>query len=424
MTSGSVDAGTAPAPGGEFRSGQRNEALDVLRGFAVLGILFMNLPGYGLISADYLNPTASGWPGLADWLAWGFTHVFTEQKFMTLFCLLFGAGVVIASSRAEQAGLGAWPPFLRRSAALLALGLVHAYGIWYGDVLATYAVAAFIPFLLRRRSARTLHIVGIVLLALPFLFSVYLGLSFPRMGPRVQAALAAAWTPDAASVAAEHAAYLGSWLAQMPRRLSDAAFLQSYFLLTLFLWRAAGLMLIGMALYKSGFLTGAAPLAHYRRVAAVGTGSGLAIVICGVVYNFSHGWQVQYSMYLGNQFNYWGSVPMALGYAALVVLAVRQRWLPGLRDKLGRLGRATLTLYILHGVIGTLIFYGHGLGLYAQLPRWSLLLLVLPIWTLEYLLVRHTFIGRGPLDRLVSHFANHRRDRAMPGHALPQGSAA
>lgn len=412
-----------PAVDALIPAGSRNEAMDVLRGFAVLGILFMNLIGYGLIGSDYVNPLARGSISMPDWWAWAFTHIFTEQKFMTLFCLLAGAGTYIAAERLSNTGARVWPAFLRRSAVLLVFGLLHAYLIWYGDVLMTYAVAGFIPFMLRRCRPRTLHIVGGVLLTLPILLTLLIGFAYEQLPPIAHQGLNAAWTPEPALIAAEEAAYRGSWLAQMPRRMADAVLVQTSFLLALFLWRAAGLMLIGMALYKSGFLTGKASIATYRRTALIGIGVGLPIVIGGVVFNEMHGWNIRYSMHFGSLFNYCGSVLVALGYAALVIWAVQARRFAGLRDKLQQMGRATLTLYILHSVIGTLIFYGHGLGLYASIPRWGLLAMVVPIWLLEYVLVRYTFIGKGPLDYVMRRVTTLRPRSTAPDAALAPRSA-
>ena len=94
MSSGSTQPAAAPTPPAE-----RIVAIDILRGFALLGILIMNIQGFAMPAAAYFNPTAYGDMTAANRWVWILSHIFADQKFMTIFSLLFGAGIVLMSGK-------------------------------------------------------------------------------------------------------------------------------------------------------------------------------------------------------------------------------------------------------------------------------------------------------------------------------------
>jgi uncharacterized protein len=125
---------------------QRLESLDVLRGFAVLGILIMNIQSFSMVDAAYTNPSAFGdLTGVNRWV-WLLSHVFADQKFMSLFSLLFGAGIALMAHRLQAQGQSAAWLHYRRMFWLLLFGLGHAYLFWHGDILFTYALAGSVAF--------------------------------------------------------------------------------------------------------------------------------------------------------------------------------------------------------------------------------------------------------------------------------------
>src|SRR5579864_6524763 len=110
-------------PAGPVLEPERIVALDALRGLAVLGILVMNIHGFSQIFADYMNPTAyRGSIQGADYWIWLTNHLFAEEKMMAIFCMLYGAGIVLLSSRIEARAKSAFPIYLRRSFWLLVFG--------------------------------------------------------------------------------------------------------------------------------------------------------------------------------------------------------------------------------------------------------------------------------------------------------------
>ena len=144
----------------------RIEAIDTLRGFALLGILVMNITGMALPTAAYFSPIVYGGSTGIDYATWVFSHLFFEQKMMGIFSMLFGAGLILMFDRFQASGRPFAGFYYRRIFLLLVIGLVHSYLIWHGDILVTYALVGFVLFLFRRRTARTLVISGLCFLVL------------------------------------------------------------------------------------------------------------------------------------------------------------------------------------------------------------------------------------------------------------------
>ncbi len=129
---------------------ERYQSIDVLRGFALLGILIMNIQSFSMPGSAYLNPNSYGdLSGLNGWV-WGVGDLFANTKFMTLFTLLFGAGIIIFTERAEQKTGGAFWLYYRRIFILLLIGVVHAYCFWNGDILVWYSFTAIVIYPFRK----------------------------------------------------------------------------------------------------------------------------------------------------------------------------------------------------------------------------------------------------------------------------------
>ena len=144
-------------------AGERYFAVDVLRGFALLGILAMNIVGFGWPMAAYGNPfRGGGFDGL-DRGIWFFNHLVFEAKMMSIFSMLFGAGLVLMDQRAEARGAKIRGVYYRRILWLLVIGLFHSYLIWSGDILVLYAETGLLLYFFRNLRPRTLIILGVVL---------------------------------------------------------------------------------------------------------------------------------------------------------------------------------------------------------------------------------------------------------------------
>ena len=217
MTTAEPPIETAAAPGAApVRAGERIAAIDVLRGFAVLGILAMNVQSYSMVSAAYLNPAANDKLAGAGFSVWVLTHVFFDTKFMSIFSTLFGAGMALMAERAASRGASATGVHYRRQFWLLLLGLAHAHLIWYGDILVPYALCGFLLYSLRGLKPRKLVIAGFAMTAVTPVFFLLAASSIPNMPAEARDGLERGWAPPAAEVEAEIATYQSGWLTQLP----------------------------------------------------------------------------------------------------------------------------------------------------------------------------------------------------------------
>ena len=381
---------------------ERYQALDLLRGCAVLGILVMNIQSFAMPFAAYFNPTALGDRGTTDFAIWTMAHFLFDQKFMTIFSLLFGAGVLLMTTKAAQRGAPPAALHYRRMVWLLLFGLIHAYLIWYGDILVLYAVCGLFVYLFRKRSPRALLIVGLIVVSIASLISVAAGLSSGTWPPEAVQDIRDFWSPDARILADELTAFQGGWLTQMPKRAEFALEFHAFEMWIWGIWRAGGLMLIGMALLKWRVLTGERAPAFYTKLAIVGFGLGVPLIAWGFSRNIAEEWEATYSFFIGAQWNYWGSILVSLGWIGLFLRVWLSGAVQGLVARLTAVGRTAFSCYILESLICTTIFYGHGFGLFGSVGRagqvaitfaiWIVLLLIAPLW-----LQRFRF---GPLEWL------------------------
>jgi len=181
-------------------------------------------------------------------------------------------------------------------------------------------------------------------------------------------------------VAAQIAAYRGGWLAQMPQRALESFESQTSGLFFLTLWRAGGLMLVGMALYKWGLITGSLSRRLYRNLAVAGALFGFPLIAYGVHWNFAENWSGRYSFFIGSQFNYWGSLGVSLCWICLLMIASKSAAWSGVVRWLAPAGRMAFSNYILETVLCTLLFYGHGFGWFARVNRVEEAIVVVAVW--------------------------------------------
>ena len=355
----------------------------MLRGTAVLGILLVNVRGFAMVPAAYWNPTANDSLGGAGFLVWAAVHLLADTKFISIFSVLFGAGMAMMADRAAQRGISGASLHYRRQLWLLAFGLAHAYLIWAGDILVSYALCGCLLYPLRNLRPRRGIVLGACVVAV--VFPIWLGIAalIPALSGEELAAMKADWAPPAEVMDAQIAAFRGSWLEQMPLRSMGALEFQTTAFMGYALWRAGGLMLVGMALYRLGVLAASRSTAFYKRMAVTGLAVGLPVVAAGMLYNIRADFAWDRSMYQGALFNYAGSLGVFLGYVGLVMLAVKAKRLPGLQARLAATGRMALTNYIAQSVLCTLVFYGHGLGLFERVGALGQMGIVLAVWAAQ-----------------------------------------
>ena len=404
---------------------ERNTAIDTLRGVAVLGILVMNIYAFAMSFAAYQNPLADGgteWYNIGTWF---FTHLLFDQKFMTIFSVLFGAGLVMTATRAEVRGTSCRGIWFRRCFWLLVIGALHGYLIWFGDILFHYALMGMLIYWFRNRSPRALIIIAAVMLCVG-MFAAYAGGGFMKQmqakGPAIQelvdagkeitedqARMLEQWQgmlvfmkPPDEQVAEDLAAYSGDYATIVAHRAPMVATMQTQGTIGFVIWRVGGLMLFGMALMKLGVVSGALDPGYYRRMMILGYGLGLPIVGLGAWNIYLHEWDVFWSFQIGTLPNYIGSELVAMGHIGLVMTIIRSGFLPAPMQRFAAVGRMAFTNYLLHSIILTTVFYGYGFGLYGTIPRiWQMGFVVAVIgfqlWLSPWWLARFRF---GPAEWL------------------------
>jgi len=363
---------------------ERLVILDALRGVATLGILIMNIQLFSMVSSAYLNPTTFGDLNNANYWVWYLSHLFADMKFMSIFSMLFGAGIVLMSDRRTAQGLPVTRFHFRRMGWLLVLGLLHAHLLWPGDILVSYALCGMAVFHFRNFSPLVLWITGLLCFSVASGLSILTGLSIPFWPPEdVIQMQQETWQPGATEINKELKTQLGSWLQQLPLRSTQAFFLETFVFLFTLAWRCSGLMLIGMALYKQGILTGLRSKATYWFLIVIAACIGIPVTMYGIHENFANEWNMSYSFFLGDQFNYWASPLISLGYAGAVILIFKTPNLEKMARPIARVGQMALSNYLLQTVLCTTLFYGHGFGQFGKFSRVEQLITVLAVSLLQ-----------------------------------------
>jgi uncharacterized protein len=166
-------------------------------------------------------------------------------------------------------------------------------------------------------------------------------------------------------------------------------------------WRAAGLMLVGMAMFKLGVFNATRSPRLYWTFVLLGLPIGVGLTALGVYRNFEHGWDLS-CMLLGMNYNWFGSLFASLAWVGLVMLACQARILPALAARLAAVGQMALTNYLLQTLICTTLFYGTGFGLFGKVQRIGQVGIVCSVWVFELLLSSFwlTYYTSGPFEWL------------------------
>ena len=357
----------------------RIHSLDLIRGFAVLGILIMNITSFSQISMAYMNPTiGAGLEGYNQYFH-GFNFIFADTRFMSIFSILFGAGVVLFTQRIEAKGRRVVALHYKRMFWLLIFGLIHAYFIWAGDILVAYAICGSLVFFFRKKSIRTLLIMAVILFLIPICLNY---MTYYGMPEEALESTFAFFYPSTEQIVAQTKIMQGSYIEQMPLRIENALELQTLVFMIDTFWRTSAMMLLGMILYRKGILSADNSTAYYKNMMWLGLVPGLIISSVGLNQVYSSDWSGAYVMNIGANYKFVSGLLMALGYIGLVIWIYKKGIFKKLQNRLQATGRMAFTNYIGMSVICTLIFNGHGLGLYGTFDRFQQFLIVMGVWVI------------------------------------------
>ncbi len=371
---------------------ERYTGLDATRGFAVMGILAMNIYGFAAPGGTYFNPTAFGGDTGIDWLVWAFNFVFVDSKMRGLFSMLFGASTLLVIERAMATARRPAAAHYSRMFWLLIFGLIHFYFIWWGDILALYAMCGAILFLFRNLSVKALRRWAIGFLAVSFLFmgsqAVFLqmaaGGQLPPEAMNDQLAggieeIEGFFGASPERVERDLAHFNGSYADIMGERLYDKTWQPATSFIQVGL-ETLGLMLIGMALFKSGMLTGGWSPERYRKWALTCFGIAVPALVALAWYQVASGYDAFVIFGTSLVWSMPFDVVLTMGWAALVMLLVGKHIGSDTVARLAATGRMAFTNYLTTSVVMTTIFYGYGFGLYGDVSRAGLYLFVIGMW--------------------------------------------
>lgn len=363
------------------RQEDRIKSLDVLRGLAILGILMVNAPFFAASWHSTMSPSAPplGVDAASLW-SWLAMHTFFEFKFITLFSMLFGVSLFLVGGERSDKDRG--KILRRRLSWLLVFGLIHGALIWYGDILLNYALTGFLLLLARSWRPLTLMIVGVVL---TLLSSGLIGLSVVAMQyapPEIMQQQFEALTLTPEEFAAIERAMNGDIMSVFRQNFEWwAQFLVQS--LVFLVPRTAGIMMIGLALFKWGFMSGRSPVWLYVVFLVLGAAAFAATWVQGV-HEFEAGFPIAMMQGEGTLLLSLLSPFGTLFYISLMILILKAGVLEFLTRALAAVGQIAFTNYITQSLIMTTIFWGgRGFGLFGQVDRPTLWLIVAAIWLLQ-----------------------------------------
>lgn len=420
------------------RENQRIDSIDVLRGLALLGIFVMNIPTFAFSYFAFFNPPAHGGFEGPDYWAWLGSHLFFEMKMMSIFSMLFGAGIVLFAQRIEsKRGPGrAAGVHYRRMIWLLVFGMLHAYLIWYGDILVAYALVGMLAYLFRKLPPVILIFIAAMLLPIPPLIGIAQQFSLAHVQSEAQAGaewavemwseIGATFYPESQELEAEHSAILGSYTDLVSHMAPHTAMMQTWVFLSWSLWRVLSMMLLGMVLFKYGVLSAKRSYNFYIAMFVISLLIGLPLILVGVNKMHTDNFDAIAFMGVNSAFNAFGSVAVAFAWIALIMLMCKAGALGWVRKALAAVGRMAFTNYIMQSLFGAVIFYGWGFGYFDQLSRSGLLLVVLMVWMFQIIfsLLWLTRYRMGPLEwlwRSLTYWRIEPIARSRPSEFSPEG---
>jgi uncharacterized protein len=385
---------------------ERIKVVDIIRGFALLGILSVNM---ALFSSPILYIQAAGielWDHTWDKWTQVAISFFAEGKFYPMFSFLFGLGFMIFIQRAEQKGLKPVRLYLRRVMILLGIGLIHAFFIWAGDILIVYALLAFVLVLFRHRRPKTLLWWAFILLFVPIMMiSLLLGL-----------VILGSWFQSEAALVAQNEEYLaslqemieqslsaygtGSFADIFSQRATDLSFIyQSVFIslptiLAMFLF---GVYAVKINVFRE--IKKHIPLIKKVWVGSMLIGIPLALLqvtsspAIDTVHPSFYDLAYFIAIFIG------GPTLCFFYITSLVLLSQKEIWIQRL-SPIGAVGRMALSNYLFQSIVCTTIFYSYGLGLYGQVSPALGLLLTFAIYIVQIVISNAWFksYSFGPVE--------------------------
>ena len=407
-----------------IKSSERINSLDVIRGIALLGILLMNIHGMGLPFA-YSDPSVAGGSTGLNLKVWFMNGLLFEGTMRGLFTMLYGAGMVLLTSRIEKSGAGIKTAdiYYRRILWLLLFGIFHVYVmLWHGDILYPYAVFGLMLFPMRNMEAKHLLMGGLMLLFIGIAWDVA---DYREDAKNMQEAeIAETIKAQGDSLTEEQEAAIKKWekrtkkktqeevdeaIADMHKGYWEVAqkkiklnqFMQTWILYRYWPWDLMSFMLIGMAFFKWKIFQGEHGMKFYLGMMVIGYGIGVSINYYETSFYMNDNFSAISESMTGQTYQV-GRLFTTLGHIGLFMLFIKSGILRFLQNALAAVGKMALTNYLMHTLITDFIFFGFGFSLYGQLERYELYYVVFGIWIFQliYSPIWFRYFQYGPTEWL------------------------
>lgn len=387
--------------------------IDALRGVALCGILILNMPFFARayqLDFDWRVLNETSMRNIASWMVTGFV---LGGSFRAMFSMLFGAGALLIISRLEkQSGLGAADVYYRRLIWLLVFGLVNAYVLlWPGDILYHYAICGLFLFPLRKSSIKLLLYLCLFFVCVN-MFKSYLS-NQEALVKREKGLAAMALEKEKKTLTEDQKGDLEKWKETVDKRKvenvkkevekenkamlksypevwkhlqsTNAKFESSVFYQNTF-FDIMICILLGMALYKAGILTGEKSTGFYAGMLILGYGLGIGEgLLAGITwynaqlnyYNYIEVWPIPFTLYDVHR------AFVAMGHIGLITLLYKSGVFHGFLKLYAAVGQMAFTNYLSQSIICTFIFSGYGLGYFGQFERYELFYFIFGIWVFQ-----------------------------------------
>lgn len=402
----------------------RIDSIDIIRGFALFGILLMNIVGFGLYRA-YFDPTNSGGATGLDLKAWWINNMFFEGTMRGLFSMLFGAGIVLFTSRSSDGvqSLSVTDAYFRRILWLFLFGVIHAYLLlWFGDILYPYAIIGLFAYSFRNCNPKKLIIAAITFSAILTSLNVKDYVQSTDSFHNYSASLNRKNSGD--SLSSENKKAIAEWetivvskkatregFIDAKKELSKCYFsivwyrstlvqtLQTTIMYRYFFWDIFAMMLLGMAFLKNGIFKAEKSNRFYLLMMLVGYLVGITTNYWESNHLITNNFSVL-AFYLTDITHELGRVPTTIGHIGLIMLFIKSGKFLLFQKALAAVGQMAFTNYIMHTIICITIFMGFGFNMFGQLLRHELYYIVIGIWIVQLILspIWLTYFRFGPLE--------------------------
>ncbi|MFO7829922.1 MAG: DUF418 domain-containing protein [Bacteroidales bacterium] len=368
---------------------KRIHILDILRGFAILGILMVNMP---LFNSPFFSRLSNFtiWESFPNQVADIFIRFFFEGKFYSLFSILFGIGFFLFLQKQNESGKSIIPTFRRRLFYLLIFGVLHITLLWFGDILLVYALFGFVMILFKNKSTKGLikWVVAMILIPVIITGLAVLLVSLGKMHPEGAEQIEASFAQQEQQMRdlSEKALQVyssGTFSEIFNMRLTEWKNTLGGFLF--FYPNVFAMFLLGFYIAKKGWLFNIKEnITVFRKMFWYG-------LIFGIVGNGIYTYGMEYSSQMDmnpttfiSMLGFGFGVPaMTLFYIAAFALAIEKGIFKWCTKRLAPVGRMALTNYLLQSVICTTLYFSYGFGLYGQVNIWQGIVLTLVIFVLQ-----------------------------------------